>query len=116
MKLLYIADIRLPTEKAHGAQIMKTCEAFSLNGIDTELIVPWRFNHLKENPFNYYNIRGKFKITKIPSLDLVWLGRIGFLAHSLSFFFSVFFFLFFKKTHIIYSRDELPIFFLFFFY
>ena len=40
MKLLYIADIRLPTEKAHGAQIMKTCEAFSLNGIDTELIIP----------------------------------------------------------------------------
>ena len=115
MKLLYIADIRLPTEKAHGAQIMKTCEAFSLNGIDTELIVPWRFNRLKENPFNYYNIRRKFKITKIPSLDLVWLGRIGFLAHSLSFSLSVFFYLFFKKTHIIYSRDELPVFCLCFF-
>ena len=115
MKLSYIADIRLPTEKAHGAQIMKTCEAFSLNGIDTELIVPWRFNHIKENPFTYYNIRGNFKITKIPSLDLVRLGRIGFLAHSLSFSLSVFFYLFFKKTHIIYSRDELPIFCLCFF-
>ena len=52
MKLLYIADIRLPTEKAHGAQIMKTCEAFSLNGIDTELIIPWRFNYLKDDPLS----------------------------------------------------------------
>ena len=64
MKLSYVADIRLPTEKAHGAQIMKTCEAFSLNGIDTELIIPWRFNRLKDDPFRYYNIRTKFKITK----------------------------------------------------
>ena len=115
MKLSYIADIRLPTEKAHGVQIMKTCEAFSLNGVDTELIVPWRFNYLKENPFAYYNIRRKFKITRIPSLDLVWLGRIGFWIHSLSFSLSVLFYLFLKKTHIIYSRDEIPLFCLCFF-
>ena len=115
MKLLYIADIRLPTEKAHGAQIMKTCEAFSLNGIDTELIIPWRFNRLKDDPFRYYNIRTKFKITKIPSLDLTRLGRMGFLAHLLSFSLSVLFYLFFKKTRIIYSRDEIPAFCLCFF-
>src|SRR3989338_6533517 len=98
MKLSYIADIRLPTEKAHGAQIMKTCEAFSLNGIDTELIVPWRFNHIKENPFTYYNIRGNFKITKIPSLDLVRLCRLGFFVLSPFFFLFVFFFFFFLKS------------------
>lgn len=28
MKILYIANIRMLTEKAHGIQIMKTCEAF----------------------------------------------------------------------------------------
>ena len=30
MHILYLAFIRLPTEKAHGAQIMKTCEAVRL--------------------------------------------------------------------------------------
>ena len=28
-KLLYLANIRLPTEKAHGLQIMQNCEAFA---------------------------------------------------------------------------------------
>ena len=29
MKILYLANIRIPTEMAHGLQIMKMCEAFS---------------------------------------------------------------------------------------
>ena len=29
MNILYLANVRLPTEKAHGAQIMKMCEAFA---------------------------------------------------------------------------------------
>lgn len=110
MKLIYLANIRLPTEKAHGVQIMKTCEAFSLNDIDTQLIVPWRFNRLKEDTFEYYNIRGKFKITKIPSLDLVRFGRVGFRIQSFSFSLFALFYLFFKKTDIIYSRDEAVLF------
>jgi hypothetical protein len=39
MKICYIAAIRLPTEKAHGLQIMKTCEAFAAAGHDVELVV-----------------------------------------------------------------------------
>lgn len=115
MKLIYIANVRMPTEKAHGVQIVKTCEAFSLKSIDTQLIVPWRFNRLKEDTFEYYNIRGRFKITKIPSFDLVCFGRTGFWIQSLSFSLFVFFYLFFKKTDIIYSRDETPLFGLLFF-
>lgn len=29
MRLIYISNARLPTEKAHGIQIMKMCEAFA---------------------------------------------------------------------------------------
>jgi hypothetical protein len=29
MKLLYCANIRVPTEKAHGLQIVQYCEAFA---------------------------------------------------------------------------------------
>ena len=32
MNILYLANVRLPTEKAHGAQIMKTCEALAAAG------------------------------------------------------------------------------------
>jgi glycosyltransferase involved in cell wall biosynthesis len=35
MRLIYVANARIPTEKAHGLQIMKMCEAFALRIADT---------------------------------------------------------------------------------
>ena len=85
MKILYIANIRLPTEKAHGIQIMNMCEALANLGHKVELVTPWRFNFIKSNPFDYYGVEKNFKITKLPSLDLVRFGRIGFWVQSASF-------------------------------
>ena len=112
MKLIYIANIRLPTEKAHGIQIMKMCEAFASTAeLNVELIVPWRFNKIKEDPFIYYGVEKKFTITRIPSLDLISLGRIGFWVQAGSFaFFAFFYGLLSRKVGVIYSRDELPVF------
>lgn len=91
------------------------CEAFAGHGMDVELVVPWKFNHLKEDPFSYYNVSRSFKIKKVFSLDLIRFGRIGFWIQSLSFAKSVFIYLVFKRVDVIYSRDELPIWFLSFF-
>jgi glycosyltransferase involved in cell wall biosynthesis len=125
MKILYIANVRLPTEKAHGIQIMNMCEAFGRQGADVNLIIPWRFNRIKDDPFEYYGAEKNFKITKIPSIDSVKLGKIGFWIQSFSFAKIVLLYLFFsaiggsafgrKKADIIYSRDELPLFILSFF-
>lgn len=43
-KLLYLANIRLPTEKAHGLQIMQNCEAFADAGAEVRLWVARRVN------------------------------------------------------------------------
>ncbi len=112
MNIIYIANARIPTEKAHGIQIMKMCEAFANAGAELELVLPWRFNPVKQDPFEYYGVRNNFKITKIPSLDLVRFGKIGFWIQSLSFACFVFWYALFKKTDIIYSRDEVPLLFL----
>ena len=52
-KLIYIANARIPTEKAHGIQIMKMCEAFAGLGVDVEIIVPKRSVKalINEDPF-----------------------------------------------------------------
>ena len=71
MKIIYITDARLPTEKAHGLQIMKTCEALVRAGHDVELIAPIRRNHLSDDPFDYYKITTRFPIRKLSSIDLV---------------------------------------------
>ena len=107
--------MRLPTEKAHGLQIMKMCEIFARQGMKVELVVPWRFNFIKENPFEYYGVEKNFKITKIFSFDLVRFGKVGFLIQSFSFAKVVLYYLLFKKADVIYSRDILPLFWLSFF-
>ena len=126
MKIIYIANTRLPTEMAHGLQIMKMCEAFSMLGAKLELIVPRRF-HIselgKKDPFEYYKVKRSFKIKKIFSLDLTplnrFLGPISSLPQALSFSFFTSIYLFFLsrgkaggKADIIYSRDRFSLFFI----
>lgn len=122
MKIIYIANIRIPTERAHGIQIMKTCEAFGrLNykkesqGVDSdnvqiELVVPRRLNRIKEDPFNYYEVSRSFHIKKIPCLDLIildkYIGNLGMWIESASFNFFIFFYILFKKADIFYTRDK----------
>jgi len=121
MKIIYIANARIPTEKAHGIQIMKMCEAFAELKVEdeklkVELVVPRRLNNIKENPFVYCGVEENFKIIKLPTLDLVEFGKIGFLIQSFSFCFIFFFlFSFFKKFDFIYSRDEFSLYFFSFF-
>lgn len=78
MKLLYIDPIRLPTEKAHGIQIMEMCAAFKRAGADIELVVSDRKTPIGEDPFTYYAIDDKFPIKRLHAPDLVAFGPIGF--------------------------------------
>jgi len=106
-KLIYIANIRIPTEKAHGIQIMEMCASFADSEMEVKLIVPRRINAIKEDPFVYHDMRRNFSIKKLPTIDLVRFGRVGFLVQSFSFAISVFFFSVVKKGYIFYTRDEL---------
>ena len=85
MKILYLAAIRLPTEKAHGLQIMKTCEALADAGAEVELIVPTRHTNIKQDEFEYYDVRSVFKVTRVRVLDLFKWGKLGFLVSSILF-------------------------------
>jgi len=113
MKLFYLANIRIPTEKAHGIQIAKMSQAFAGHGVDLELVLPRRLNPIKQDLFKYYEIEKSFKIRRLPCLDLIALNipKLGFWLESISFALFSFFYLIFKKADIIYSRD-LPMLFL----
>ena len=107
MRILYIANVRIPTERAQGVQVMHTCEALAKNGVELELIVPWRFNPIKDDPYEYYSVENCFPIKKIFSLDLVWLPKIGFWLQERSFLFFVKIFLFFfRDKETLYVRGE----------
>lgn len=76
MKLAYIANIRLPTEKAHGIQIMSMAEAFAKTGTEVTLIVPSRKTSIVENPFSFYGIAELFSIERIRVFDLTHYGIV----------------------------------------
>lgn len=114
MKIIYLANIRLPTEKAHGFQIMKMCEAFVQEGAEVELILPHRKNPLRQiDPFDYYQLKTRFVIKRLKSLDprfLIGLGHGIYIKFQIFFFLiSLFFYLFFRgprRDEIFYTRDE----------
>lgn len=104
-RILYIANIRLPTEKAHGLQIMKTCEAFE--GAEVELVIPTRHNPINEDPFSYYSVDKKFTITTLQVPDWIRFGRIGFFLSALWFAEKARWLRQFWEADIVYSRDAL---------
>ncbi|MFH1226172.1 MAG: glycosyltransferase family 4 protein [bacterium] len=121
MKLIYIATSVIPAHKANAKQVMKMGQAFQQSGIEVELIIPVRFGRvrLKADPFEYYGVKEKFKITKIFSFDLIpWekqIGHLGFWLQNISFVFFTAVYLLFKKYDLIYTRDDFSLFGLSFF-
>lgn len=113
MKITYIINARMPTEKAHGIHVMKMCEALAKRG-QVELVVARRFNKIKQDPFEYYGMPRTFTIKKMPCLDLIpldkYLGYWALWIESLSFAFFVFFYLIFHKTDVVYTRDKFLLF------
>ena len=108
MKIIYIANARIPTEKAHGYQICKMCEEFSSAEAEIELCVPTRENPIKEDAFKYYGLKQNFKIKYIKSFDFIKYDKLlfkkSFYLQSLLFFLK----LAFKKIDknaIIYTRN-----------
>jgi len=118
MKFIYIANARIPSEKAHPYQILKMCEAFAKNGMDVELVVPFRVQTNKrmraiDDIWQYYGVKDKFRITTLPSLDLIfvgsylpsWIEYLLFYLQASTFYASAASYSLLRKAEIIYSRD-----------
>lgn len=80
--LIYLSNARIPTEKAHGYQIFKMCEALADRGVQVTLTHPCRVQPASlrgvTDPFAHYGVRRSFALRQLPSLDLqhVLPGRL----------------------------------------
>lgn len=77
--ILYVANIRMPTDRAHGLQVIRMCRALAESGNSVTLLVPRKKNYLKQNPFVYYDIEPTFVIKYVwfPSLfQFTKFGRL----------------------------------------
>jgi len=109
MKIRYAINARIPTPRAHGFQVMKTCEALARAGAEVELVVPRRHLFVTEDPFDYYTVEPIFKITYLSTIEFSWGGASRWFAlQTLAFTFSLAHYV--KRHHdssILYVRGEL---------
>ncbi len=105
MKISYVVNARIPTEKAHGYQIMRVCSELTRLGHDVALYVPTRSNPIKEDAFTYYTLPQTFSIVRVSCIDLMpfaWLlGGLAFKVTGASFLRS----LNIPAGSIVYTRD-----------
>ena len=93
MVLHYLANARLPTEKAHGLQIVENCEALAAAGADVTLVIPRRRNTAQMRAsgdlWSHYGVERTFGIRRVACLDLFplgrWLEAVAFPVQTLTF-------------------------------
>lgn len=118
-RLVYIANVRLPTEKAHGLQITQNCEAFADAGAEVSLWAARRFNTPNiaaiGDVFAHYGVRPNFTLRRLFTLDLMPLvpnrtdaiARAIFYIQLLSFVLSATLRLLWVRPEVVYSRTPL---------
>lgn len=84
MKLCLVNNVRLPTEKAHGYQIAKMAEAFTLLGAEVEVVYPRRHNPLTQSIFDFYHLKAKFKLRELGGVDFFTAGLPSWLSYHLN--------------------------------
>jgi glycosyltransferase involved in cell wall biosynthesis len=116
MKLIYVANMRWPTEKAHGLQITHNCEAFAQAGAQVTLWIPRRANtpemRALGDPWAHYGAARVFAVRRLPGIDLMPLAagharleRAAFALQTTSFALAALLLALLTRADVYYTRD-----------
>lgn len=112
MVITYLANIRFPTEKAHGIQIAKMCEAFVKKGVAIELVVP-RARFKGGDPVAFYGLSPGFPVRYIAAPSFFPATRFGYVISAFFFGIASAFYVRHRNPDIVYSIDFDPVSFFF---
>jgi len=125
MTLIYLTCVRLPTEKAHGLQIVQNCEAFAAAGHTVELWSARRWRRIGwqggDDIYTYYGVQPLFRHVRLPMIDLMPLARGNTRFELIPFYIGLCTYILvailkaWRREAIFYSRDEWVLFALSFF-
>ncbi len=108
MKIIVPVNARLPTEKAHGYQIIKTVEALMEKGADVELVIPRRQNPITESIRDFYHLRTVPKITTVSNVWFFlekWWPALYFPLQRMWFGLVAFWYVLWSSAEIVFSRE-----------
>ena len=96
MRILYLADIRFPLERANGIQSMETCHALAARGHEVTLVVRPDTHVPPRDPFAFYGLpaadhagaaeyaeKGRLKIEVAPITGPAASRRVGYLTFAI---------------------------------
>ena len=96
MKLVYLADIRFPMERANGIQTIETCHALARRGVDVELVVRRSDGRSDEACLAFFGLAPHPKL-RLRRLGIP--GRVGFFVAVAPILLAS------AREDVIYSRD-----------
>lgn len=114
MRLAYITNGRIPSERANAMQTVQMCAAFAGQGADVTLYHPARRNPQfgGVDVWEYYGSPRTFRVRPVPCVDLfhlsggrAWIERPIFLLQTLTFALSLAWLLLRSPADLYYSRD-----------
>jgi len=109
VRLIYLLNQRLPTEKAYGIQVVNMCRAFAAQGSDVELVIPLRDARLGHDVRGYYKLQDSFSVTRLKTPDFYFpaiLDRITFFLKQWISAWMLVRYAVKSKPDLIYARDE----------
>ena len=85
VRILYLADIRFPLERAHGIQSMETCHALARRGHEVHMIVRPDTTRPARDPYVFYGLPriDRLTIERAPVVGPSVARRMGYLAFAL---------------------------------
>jgi glycosyltransferase involved in cell wall biosynthesis len=85
VRILYLADVRFPLERANGIQTMETCHALANRGHDVSLVVRPDTHSPARDPLAYYGLAEcpRLRIERAPVSGPGFTRRIGYLSFAL---------------------------------
>jgi glycosyltransferase involved in cell wall biosynthesis len=84
VRILYLADVRFPLERANGIQTMETCHALARRGHDVSLVVRPDTHSPARDPLEYYGLppQAGLHIDRAPVTGPALARRIGYLSFA----------------------------------
>ena len=108
MRIAYCTNVRLPSERAHGHQVARVCDALAALGHEVEIFAPYRRNPIQNDYWNFHKADKRVQLTYLGKFDPIDWPIPKFLQLfllNLQFTMSICKKLQMQKTAIIYTRS-----------
>ncbi|MEK7516099.1 MAG: glycosyltransferase [Patescibacteria group bacterium] len=93
-QILYIANMRLPSERAHSVHVMEMCAALAGSDVNVQLLIPTRRTDIvAADLFSYYGVPQTFTVTRCRSFDAFRLPiprALAYYLHAVTFAWSAY--------------------------